>query len=99
VLPEKELLMASIQDIKSNGYCNSIDKELSEIKQRVDTLRENLKNVYGPTSEFFRSNERHLADLADDIDHRQRLLMKDCFIDRDSKQEIDTDDSFMYWVE
>lgn len=85
--------MASVKDI-NGGYCDSIDKELSGMRRSVDALRENLIGAKGSEHEVFRTNERHLVELAATIDQKHRILMQHCPI---GSKVIARDDSFMAW--
>jgi hypothetical protein len=70
--------MATIMNAKVNGYCDALNAELVGMKTRIEVLREDAKRTYGPDNELTRTHERHLAELADTIEWKLRILMKAC---------------------
>ena len=73
--------MGTVKDTTINGYCDSVNHELSEMKEGILILREGAKKTYGVESVQFLTYERHLAELADMIDWKLQLLMKACPFD------------------
>lgn len=73
--------MAHVKDIKINSYCDSVNNELSEMKEGIHILREGARRTYGAESEQFLTYDRHLSELADMIDWKLQLLMKACPFD------------------
>jgi hypothetical protein len=70
--------MATIKDIKINNYCDDLNNDLTAMKVRIDALRDEVKTVYGPESEVFRTHDRHLLELSDIIEWKLQNLMKVC---------------------
>jgi len=70
--------MATTKNMSRGSYCSFVDKELSGLERRVDTLRENIKKEYSSEYDVWRTSEQQLIELADDISYKRQLLIKDC---------------------
>ncbi len=73
--------MATVKNIKVNGYCDEVNNELTAMKKSIHLLREDARNTYGTESEQFLAFDRHLCELADMIDWKLQLLIKACPFD------------------
>lgn len=69
--------MATMKDIKK-GYCDEVYTGLSEMKERIVALRNNLVPTYGKESDAFKMFERHLSELTDQIDWKLQILSHAC---------------------
>jgi hypothetical protein len=73
--------MASTKNTKITSYCDDLNKELPDMKIRIDALREGLKKAFGPETEIFRSHEQQLMELTNMIEWKLQILMKVCPFD------------------
>jgi hypothetical protein len=74
--------MATAKDIKRiNKCCDSISKELSVMKMKINALGEELRRAYGEDNEWFLANERHLTELAAVVEEKLRILTGSCPIE------------------
>ncbi len=69
--------MATMKDMKKN-YCDDVFTELSGIKDRIMKLQDNLKNTYDLKDDMTAKIERHLCELADQIDWKLQILSHAC---------------------
>jgi len=70
--------MASAKNININSFCDTVTRELSEMKEGIHIIREEAKRAYGEDSMRFRSYDTHLCELADMIEWKLQLLLKAC---------------------
>ncbi len=70
--------MATVKNIKINGYCDELSGKLMSIKESIHLLREDAKKAYGEDSESSNIYERHLSELSDMVEWKLQLLMKAC---------------------
>ena len=70
--------MATAKNININSYCDTVSRELSEMKEGIHIIREEAKRAYGADSQRYRTYDTHLCELADMIDWKLQLLMKAC---------------------
>ena len=73
--------MAKVKDIKKNGYCDEVHRELKKMKESIFALQNDAKKAYGEHSERAMTYGRHLCELADMIDWKLQLLLKACPFD------------------
>jgi hypothetical protein len=73
--------MATVTDRKISSFCDEVNKELDNMKMRIEVLRKDLRKTYGAESDIFRENERHLVELADDIEAKLQLVTGNCSIE------------------
>ncbi len=69
--------MATMKDMKKD-YCDEVFTELSAIKGRIMKMQDNLKNNYKLEGELAGKFERHLCELADQIDWKLQILSHAC---------------------
>lgn len=67
--------MGSVMDVK--GFCNEVYDELSGMKRRIIELRESACNQ-NAKNETIGAYERHLGELADEIDWKLQILSHSC---------------------
>ena len=70
--------MATAKNIKVKNYCDSLYQELSGMKERINAIVGNLGKTYGTESELFRTQEKHLFELADFVEWKLQILLKAC---------------------
>ena len=70
--------MATVKNINVKGYCDAVNNDLMDMKDRIHELREDVRKTYGAESEISRTHERHLVELADIIEWKLQILMKAC---------------------
>jgi hypothetical protein len=73
--------MATVTDRKIKSFCVEVNKELIDMKMKIDVLRNDLKRTYGPESDMVRENDRHLVELADTIEAKLELVTGNCSIE------------------
>lgn len=72
--------MGAIKDMRKS-YCDEVYTELSGMKDRIMKMQDSLKRVYGTESELAGKFERHLCELADQIDWKLQILSHACPFD------------------
>jgi hypothetical protein len=80
--------MARGKNIQVINYCEAVKRELSDMKERVDALREGLDRTYGSESSMVRAHETHLLELADMIDWKLHILLGNCPSESTSEGEL-----------
>jgi hypothetical protein len=80
--------MAVVKDIKK-GYCDEVYIGLSDMKERLLTMRDNLALHYGGESEIFGTFERHLCELVDQINWKLQILSHACPYDWKGSSEYE----------
>jgi hypothetical protein len=91
-LGHKEVAMATVKNIKVNTFCDTVTRELSEMKEGIRIIREEARRTYGTESEDFRKYDVHLCELADMIDWKLQLVMKACPFDwKGGSKDIESD--------
>lgn len=70
------------------NYCEAVKRDLSDMKERVDALREGLNRTYGSESSMVRAHETHLFELADLIDWKLHILLGNCPSESTNKGEL-----------
>jgi hypothetical protein len=84
--------MATVKNIKVNSFCDTVTRELSEMKEGIYIIREEAKKAYGVGSEEYKRYDVHLCELADMIDWKLQLLMKSCPFDwKGGGKDIESD--------
>jgi hypothetical protein len=73
--------MATVTDRKIKSFCVEVNKELIDMKMKIDVLRDDLKRTYGAESDIVRKNEPHLIELADTIEEKLQLVTGNCSIE------------------
>ncbi len=72
--------MATVKDIKK-GFCDDIYTELGDIKGRIEALQGKLERTYPTEHELFMLYDRHLHELAEQIDWKLQILSHACSYD------------------
>jgi hypothetical protein len=70
--------MATAKDMNVKGFCDTTFVELSGMHKKLVELRDNLARTYGAESPIFGVYERHLCELADQIEWKLQILAKAC---------------------
>lgn len=69
--------MGTVKDMKK-GFCDDVFTELSGMKKRIIDLRDDLARTYGAETDIFGTYERHLCELADQIEWKLQILSHAC---------------------
>jgi len=69
--------MATMKDIKK-GFCDDVYTGLSEMKEKILTMRDNLALTGAESDDIFAKYDRHLRDLIDQIDWKLQILAQAC---------------------
>ncbi len=70
--------MATVKDINAKIYCDTVYTELSGMKKRIDEMRDDLGRAYSEKTELFEKFDRHLAELAGQIEWKLEILSHAC---------------------
>lgn len=81
VLSRKEDQMATVTDIKTKGYCDVVYDELENMQMRIREMSAELTRVYGKDTNIAATFERHLADIAEQIEWKLQILSHACPFD------------------
>ncbi len=73
--------MATVKDVDVRRYCDTLSTELSDIKKRIEAMREQLEKAYGTDSTVYEVHSRHLGELAEFVDWKIQILTKVCPFD------------------
>jgi hypothetical protein len=69
--------MATVKDINKD-FCDDVFTELSGMKKRIMDMRDNLARIFGAEGDLFGKYERHLCELADQIEWKLQILSHAC---------------------
>jgi hypothetical protein len=73
--------MGTVKNINAKGFCDEAYTELSGMKMKILGLRDNLVRTYGAETKVFGMYERHLRELADQIEWKLQILSHACPFD------------------
>ncbi len=75
----KEMKMReSEKDIMTKSFCDDVYTELEGIRLKILTMKDELELTYGTESGPLRDYERHLVELADQIEWKLQILAHAC---------------------
>lgn len=81
--------MGSVMDVKgSKGFCDEVFTELSGMKKKIMELRDHSYNQ-AAKNEVIGIFERHLCELADEIDWKLQILSHSCPFDWKGSAEFE----------
>ncbi len=80
--------MATVKDMKKS-FCDDVYTELSGMKDRIMKMQENLVERYGEQYEFVERYQRHLCELAEQIDWKLQILSHACPYDWSGSTEYE----------
>jgi hypothetical protein len=66
------------KDILTKAFCDDVFIELEGIRLKIVTMKDELEMTYGKESEPFKHYERHLMELADQIEWKLQILSHAC---------------------
>ncbi|HWR72129.1 MAG TPA: hypothetical protein VN604_03080, partial [Nitrospirota bacterium] len=79
--------MAVTKDIRKN-ICDETYARLAEVKDKIVALRDNLGRKYAGESRFLGVYDRHLSELADQIDWKLQIIAHSCPYDWKGSDEF-----------
>ncbi len=83
--------MASVKDITVKAFCDDVYTELAGMKMKLLAMIDELAMTYGEDSQPFKNYERHLNELADQIDWKLQILSHACPYDwKGSVEKVET---------
>jgi hypothetical protein len=86
---QKEDVMATVKEIKK-GVCDEVYAELSGMKNRILAMQNKLAHTYDTTeNDMFKKYERHLCELADQIEWKLQILSHACPYDWKGSEEYE----------
>jgi len=71
----------SDKEIMTKAFCDDVFTELEGIRLKILTMKDELELTYGKDSEPFNHYERHLMELADQIEWKLQILSHACSYD------------------
>jgi len=84
--------MATVKNTKKS-YCDDVFTELSGIKDRIMVMRDKLAVTYSAESDIFKLYDRHICELADQIDWKLQILSHACPYDWKGSSEAEYDEN------
>ena len=84
--------MATVKDIKK-GFCDDIYTELAGMKVRIEVLQSKLARTYPTEHELFMKYDRHLHELAEQIEWKLQILSHACPNDWKGSADIEYEDN------
>lgn len=83
--------MATVLDVKgSKAFCDAVYGELSGMKKKIMELRERSAQE-GREKEIIGMFERHLGELADEIDWKIQILAHSCPYEWEGSSDFEND--------
>jgi len=73
--------------ILTKSFCDDVYVELTAMGLKILTMKDELAMTYGEESEPFKTYQRHLVELADQIEWRLQILSHACPSDWKGSQE------------
>ncbi len=84
--------MAAVKDIKK-GVCDNVFSGLSDVKKRIEALRDDLARTYKAQDNLSGLYERHLGELVEQIDWKIQILSHACSYDWKGSAETEYEDN------
>ncbi len=84
--------MATAKDIKK-GFCDDIYTELAGMKVRIEVLQGKLARSYPTEHELFVLYDRHLHELAEQIEWKLQILSHACPNDWKGSADIEYEEN------
>ncbi|HSQ78093.1 MAG TPA: hypothetical protein VLN91_04305 [Nitrospirota bacterium] len=84
--------MAAVKDIKK-GVCDNMFGGLSDVKKRIEALRDDLARTYKTEDNLSVLYERHLGELIEQIDWKLQILSHACPYDWKGSAEAEYTDN------
>lgn len=72
--------MAAVKDIKTD-VCDNVFSGLSDVKKRIEALRDDLARTYKAEDKLAGLYERHLCELVDQIEWKLQIMSHACSYD------------------
>lgn len=79
--------MATAKETLVKGYCDTVYMDLAGMRKKLLDMRDNLERTYGANTEIFAKYDRHLCELADQIEWKLQILAKACPFDWKGSEE------------
>ncbi|MBI5057546.1 MAG: hypothetical protein HZB61_13110 [Nitrospirae bacterium] len=71
----------AVKHIDIKGYCDTLYKELSDIKSRLGGLVNEIEYMEGKDKKVLSSHMRHLNELIESVEWKMEIFSKSCPID------------------
>jgi hypothetical protein len=84
--------MAAVKDIKK-GVCDNVFSGLSDVKKRIEALRDDLTRTYKTEDKLSELYERHLCELIDQIDWKLQIMSHACSYDWKGSAEVEYEEN------
>lgn len=84
--------MAAVKDIKK-GVCDNVFSGLTDVKKRIEALRDDLARTYKTEDKLFGLYERHLCELVDQIDWKIQIMSHACSYDWKGSAEAEYEEN------
>lgn len=84
--------MAAVKDIKK-GVCDNVFSGLTDVKKRIEALRDDLARTYKTEDKLSGLYERHLSELVDQIDWKIQIMSHACSYDWKGSAEAEYEEN------
>jgi hypothetical protein len=83
--------MATVKSIDVKAFCDDVYTELAGMRMKLLTMIDELALTYGGDSEPYRRYQRHLNELAEQIEWKLQILSHACPYDwKGSMEKVET---------
>ena len=81
----------SVAETVARAYCDDVYTELAGMRMKILMLTDDLAEAYGDEGPVFMSFQRHLTELADQIEWKLQILSYACpFYWKGSKENVES---------
>ncbi len=82
---------ADKNDIMTKAFCDDVYTGLAGMRMQLLAMRDELELAYGEDSSPFREYQRHLMELADQIEWKLQILSHACPYDwKGSREQVES---------
>jgi hypothetical protein len=79
--------MATTRD-KVKNICDETFEQLTEVKEKIEALRDSLARNYPGEAGILGVYERHLGELVDQVDWKLQIMSHSCSYDWEGSEEF-----------
>ena len=77
--------------IMTKAFCDDVYTELAGMRMKLLAMRDELELTYGGESEPFKTYQRHVIELADQIEWKLQILSHACPFDwKGSREQVES---------
>lgn len=74
-------MATALNNMKTKAFCDEVYAELAGMKKRLADMRARLEAAYGVDTDIYDKFDRHLCELADQIEWKLQILSHACPFD------------------